>query len=236
MKSPSSKTIPAGYTLVEVLVSLTITALLITAAAAAWTWSRRRGEISLSTTNLHHLATANIAYAADHAGYFRPAQEPRNLRRWHGSRKKDSKKLRPEGGFLTPYLGSERRLETCPLLKKSLEGTASFEDGAGGYGYNATYIGGTPADIYSPAAMADIPFPSRTVMFTTSRIFQRGGHSGIPLFRTLLRAHPQRRSLIRTTTQCPLSGRWQSARGMVRWPGDTGGAVYFPGNKFLRRQ
>lgn len=190
MKASSHKPEAAGFTLVEVLVTLAITALLITAAIAALGWTRQRGEISVSTSNLHHLATANIAYAADHAGYFCPAQEPRNLRRWHGSRKKDSEEFEAEGGFLTPYLGNDRRLETCPLLKRALSGRSSFEDGAGGYGYNAAYIGGTPADTYSPVAMADVPFPGRTVMFTTTGFAKEDGIQEYPFSEPFYAATP----------------------------------------------
>lgn len=171
---------PRAFTLIEVLVTVVIVALLVTAGASAWAWSRRRGEISVSTSNLHHLATANLAYAADHAGYFCPAQEPLNLRRWHGSRKQDSDEFEATGGFLTPYLGNDRRLETCPLMKRALEGKASFEDGAGGYGYNATYIGGTPADAYAPACLGDVPYPSRTVMFTTTGFAREEGTQEYP--------------------------------------------------------
>ncbi len=169
-----------AFTLIEVLVTVVIVALLVTAGASAWGWSRNRGEISVSTANLHHLATANLAYAADHAGYFCPAQEPFNLRRWHGSRKQSSDEFEATGGFLSPYLGNDRRLETCPLMKRILVGKVSFEDGAGGYGYNATYIGGTPDDTYSPASLGDIPYPSRTVMFTTTGFSREEGTQEYP--------------------------------------------------------
>ena len=46
--------------------------------------------------------------------------------------------------------GAQRTLETCPLLLRVLDGAASFEEGSGGYGYNATYIGGMPGASFQP--------------------------------------------------------------------------------------
>jgi prepilin-type N-terminal cleavage/methylation domain-containing protein/prepilin-type processing-associated H-X9-DG protein len=180
-----------AFTLTEILLAVAIIGLLATAGIAALGWSKRRGDISVSTSNLHLLATANLAYASDHAGYFCPAHEPRNLRRWHGSRKKESDEFEPEGGFLTPYLGTDQRVKTCPLLKRALEGRSSFEDGAGGYGYNAIYIGGTPTDNYSPASLTDVPYPSRTVMFATTGFAKEEGVQEYPFAEPFYAPTPQ---------------------------------------------
>ena len=171
---------PRAFTLLELLLTVTIIAILATASAGLYRWSRTHACITLSSGNLHQLALANLNYAADHAGYFCPAQDERNLRRWHGSRTNIEEPFKPEGGFLTPYLGNDKRLETCPLLVRVLDGRASFEDGSGGYGYNATYIGGRPGDIYSPAALLDIESASRTIMFTTTGLSKADGIQEYP--------------------------------------------------------
>ncbi len=46
--------------------------------------------------------------------------------------------------------------------------------------YNATYIGGCPGDIYSPAALLDIEVPGRTVMFTTTALSRDEGLQEYP--------------------------------------------------------
>ncbi len=52
---------------------------------------------------------------------------------------------------------------------------SSFEEGTGGYGYNASYIGGTPGGKFDtttkiriPQRPANVTNPGRTVMFTTT--------------------------------------------------------------------
>jgi type II secretory pathway pseudopilin PulG len=169
-----------GITLVELMLSLAIVAVLTAAAAGAFHWMKTRAAISVSSNNLHQLVVANLAYAADHGGYYCPAQEPRNLRRWHGSRASTEEEFTPGDGFLTPYLGKDKKLETCPLLTKTLGEKKSFEDGAGGYGYNATYIGGRPSDIYSPVAVLDVEVPGRTMMFATTALSKEEGVQEYP--------------------------------------------------------
>jgi prepilin-type N-terminal cleavage/methylation domain-containing protein len=170
----------SGLTLIELMFSLAIVALLTTASLSLYRWSRMRAATSLSSQNLHQLVIANLTYASDNGGYFCPAQEPRNLRRWHGSRSNTEEEFKPEGGFLTPYLSKDRKLETCPLLLKYLKGGQSFEDGAGGYGYNAAYIGGRPGDAYAPVALLDLEAPGRTVMFTTTALSKEAGVQEYP--------------------------------------------------------
>jgi len=169
-----------GFTLIELMFAMAIVALLMTATLGLYRWSRTRAGITVSSNNLRQLVTANLGYAADHNGYFCPAQEPRNLKRWHGGRESTESPFEADKGFLTPYLGGDKRLETCPLLLEALDGEASFEDGAGGYGYNATYIGGRPGDAYSPIALLDLQVPGRTMMFATTGLSKEEGIQEYP--------------------------------------------------------
>ncbi len=175
-----TRTRVAAFTLVELMFALAIVAVLTVAGASLFHWGRLKAGIAVSTRNLRQLVTANLNYSADHEGYFCPAQEPRNLKRWHGSRRTVNDDFEPEGGFLTPYFGKDQRLETCPLLLRELKGTQSFEDGAGGYGYNATYLGGRPGDIYSPTSVRDVEVPYRTVMFATTAFSREQGVQEYP--------------------------------------------------------
>lgn len=156
----------SAFTLTELLVSLAIIAFLMVFALAGVQGVREKGEASQCTSNLRHLAAANLAYAAEHDGQYVAAQEPSNRIRWHGVRANLEAAFDPQLGPLAPYLGHDGRVKLCPTLRDALKGQLSFEDGCGGYGYNAVYIGGTPSDRYRAERLANVPHAARTVMFT----------------------------------------------------------------------
>lgn len=172
---------PAGFTLVEILI---VTVILVILAGLAYTGSRRMvtsARIAQSTTNLRQLAAANLGYLADH-GVYCPADDRFNNRRWHGARSSSGGRFDPTKGFLASYLGKSRQVTTCPLFRAMVEGSASFEDGTGGYGYNAAYIGGLPGGSFDrttylrkPQRPANVTNPARTVMFTTTAYARQGG-------------------------------------------------------------
>ena len=154
-----------AFTLIELLVVLVIVAVLATLSVEVASNVRDGSDAARCVANLRQLAAANLTYASEHAGQFVPAQEPENLIRWHGVRDGLAGKFDPTRGPLAAYLGEGRRVKTCPSLVRVLRGLASFEDGTGGYGYNAAYIGGTPADPFVAERIANIPAPARVVMF-----------------------------------------------------------------------
>lgn len=170
-----------GFTLVELLV---VVAILGTLAVLAFSGSRvliTRARIVESSANLRSLAVANTTYLADH-GVYCPADDSSNNRRWHGARRSKTDRFDPTKGFLAPYLGRSMRVSQCPLFRAMVEGSASFEDGTGGYGYNAAYIGGLPGgdvdrttQLRIPQRAANVPDPARTVMFTTTAYAVAGG-------------------------------------------------------------
>ena len=169
-----------AFTLLEILLTVTIIAILTLSVLGLYRWGRTRAGISVSSQNLHQLVLANLGYATDHSGYLCPAQESRNLLRWHGGRETTEVPFTPDKGFLTPYLGHDGRLETCPLLLHALKDGASFEDGAGGYGYNAAYLGGRPGATFAPIAFLDIEVPGRTIMFATTALAKDDGLQEYP--------------------------------------------------------
>jgi len=158
----------SAFTLIEMLVVISIIAMLSALVVPAVQTSLVRAKITESSSNIRQLALANLTYAVDHRGRFAPAQSRDNLVRWHGARPSGSEPFDPTTGYLAPYLGGTGAVKTCPLLQADVEGSDSWEDGTGGYGYNAAYIGGTPQDRYTPATVAAVPSPVRTVMFTTT--------------------------------------------------------------------
>lgn len=155
----------AAFTLIELLVSIAVLAVLSGLILAAVNAARNSADAAKCMGNLRQLASANLTYAAEHDGQYCPAQEPSNLVRWHGVRTGTNQTFDPTRGPLAPYLGESRKVKLCPALLRILRGNETFEDGTGGYGYNATYIGGTPADPFTPEWMVRIPQPTRVVMF-----------------------------------------------------------------------
>ncbi|MEO7098813.1 MAG: prepilin-type N-terminal cleavage/methylation domain-containing protein [Luteolibacter sp.] len=183
MKTDNNKRILRlpGFTLVEVLV---VVAIILVLAVLAFSGSRKlitSARIVESTENLRSLAIANTTFLADNGRYC-PADDRSNNRRWHGSRSSESGGFDATQGFLSPYLGKSKRVTICPLFRAMAEGSSSFEDGTGGYGYNAAYIGGLPGGAYDPATKlrisqmaANVTNPGRTVMFTTTAYARSSG-------------------------------------------------------------
>ncbi|MFV1994764.1 MAG: type II secretion system protein [Verrucomicrobiales bacterium] len=166
---PQHQSPASGFTMLEVVVTITILLVLGAIAAAGYERCKIQGKIGVSISNLRQLALANIAYASDNNGSYCPSQDKRNRIRWHGVRQGNS--FDPSRGFLAPYLGRSGRVKICPLFKDFITTADSWELGSGGYGYNAAYIGGSVArtgKYYLPEHINNVYYPSRTVMFTTS--------------------------------------------------------------------
>lgn len=164
-----------GFTLLELLVAMAIVAILVALALAGLKVAREKADDAQCMSNLRQLAQANLAYAAEHEGTFVPAQEPRNLTRWHGVRNGVGEPFNPTAGPLAPYLGTEGKVKLCPSFRDVLTGSKSFEEGTGGYGYNAVYIGGTPANAFAAERIANIPRPQATIMFSDAAFARQNG-------------------------------------------------------------
>ena len=169
-----------GFTLVELLVVIAIVGVLSAILLPVLAGAKLSGQVAASSNNLRELAAANLAYAADHGGVFCPAQEARNLVRWHGARTSANGAFDPTKGYLSPYLGNDGRVKIDPLFHDMITGAQSFENGTGGYGYNEWYVGGTPAAMYQPNRQADIFRPVQTVMFTTTAYANGSGVQEYP--------------------------------------------------------
>lgn len=167
-----------GLTVLELICVFSLISILTLVTIYATAWMQDQGAIGVSTAQLHHLVVANTGYAADHDGEFSPAMSRDNLTRWHGGRLSTEGEFDPQRGYLAPYLGGGRAIITCPLLKGSK--SASFEKGAGGYGYNATYIGGTPSTPHRGAIMQWLPGLGRVVMFATTALAVEDGIQEYP--------------------------------------------------------
>lgn len=168
-----------GFTLVELLVCIAIIATLsMIGFHVAGSAKLRANQVS-SSTNLRSLIVANMGYVSDHGTYC-PAQEKTNRVRWHGGRSGSGARFDPAEGFLSPYFGKSDRVGVCPQFRDHVKGGDSFENGSGGYGYNAVYIGGTPADPFVPEKPANVRHPARTLMFATTAFAKADGLQEYP--------------------------------------------------------
>jgi prepilin-type N-terminal cleavage/methylation domain-containing protein/prepilin-type processing-associated H-X9-DG protein len=164
-----------GFTLVELLVVVAVIGVLAAMILSTVASAREKGQAAQCTNNLRQLALAAVAYAAEHDGQYVPAQESSNNVRWHGVRNGTGEPFDPQKGPLAQYLGSEGRVKLCPTFREILKGSDTFEEGTGGYGYNATYIGGTPADPFQPERIANVPRAAGTVMFSDCAFARAAG-------------------------------------------------------------
>ena len=162
-----------AFTLLELLVVIAIIAILAALLLPAFRGIKLHSLAVRSSQNLRSLVAANIAFAADQ-GFYAPADDKWNNRRWHGARTSAGGKFDPTKGFLSPYFGKTGEVTRCPLFTQMMSGQQSFEDGTGGYGYNAAYIGGTPGWAWNSdgsrvsARPAQITHPALTLMFATT--------------------------------------------------------------------
>lgn len=178
---------PRAFSLVELLAVIAVIGVLAALLVPVLGATRLRARQAASASNLRQLAAATHAYIADNRGLFPPAMSFDNRTRWHGARASSSAPFDPAKGWLGPYLGQSGAVKMCPqfeTMDRAPE-SASFEAGAGGYGYNAAYLGGPAArgnadDPYRPARFALLPAPSRTLMFATTAFARSQGLQDYP--------------------------------------------------------
>ncbi|MFG0331373.1 MAG: type II secretion system protein [Phycisphaerales bacterium] len=159
----------AGFSLLESLMVCAIVAVLLGLLLPALLRARESARTAACASNIRQLSTANRAFAGDHRGDLAPGASDfrENLHRWHGSRSSVYEPFVPEGGALTPYLGGDGLVRSCPSFERvSREPGVDFEAGAGGYGYNMAYLGvGLDLDDAIGAPLSAITAPARTVEF-----------------------------------------------------------------------
>jgi prepilin-type N-terminal cleavage/methylation domain-containing protein len=141
-----------GFTLVELLVTVGIIAILGALLLPALSRARQQARQTQCINNLRQLYLANTMYADEHNGHYVTAAPDINVgfggrTRWHGERltADNSSDFDPKRGPLAEYL-PDARVKECPVFfefKRRGEVDNAFESGTGGYGYNAAYIGGT---------------------------------------------------------------------------------------------
>lgn len=178
-----------GFTLVELLVVISIIAVLLALLLPALSMARSQGRMAVCKSNIRQLVLANGGYAFENNNYYVPAAEDINannggLRRWHGSRASINESFNPLKGPLVKYL-SDGKVKECSEKKvffQSNKWDGSFEKGCGGYGYNMSYIGSrfghAGADWRNSYKMTakttDIQRAAETIMFSDCSLLQNG--------------------------------------------------------------
>ncbi len=146
-----------GFTLIELLVVVAIIALLVSLLLPSLGAARESGRQSVCASNLRQIQFANQLYAQDHGAYAPGAADRlANLERWHGTRKHAGDAFSPAGGALTAYISTSMweedpdrtghgAIRACPTFTPMLDSLRAdgrgFERSAGGYAYNAAFVG-----------------------------------------------------------------------------------------------
>ena len=176
-----------GFTLVELLVVIAIIALLMAILVPTLALARSGARKLVCKSNIRQILLANIGYATENDGYYVPAASRMwnlsdDLHRWHGVRPSKNEPFEPKHGRLAAYL-KNGEIKECPEkvdFSKNDDWNANFERGAGGYGYNMTYIGSRlwqSADVaaYTRTARAtEVARPAQTLMFADTAISNDG--------------------------------------------------------------
>ncbi len=175
------KTLRHAFTLVELLVTISIIALLLAILLPNLSSAREQARSAVCASNIRQLAIANTAYAIDNGDHLVPGARNflANLHRWHGTRSAVNEPFEPDQGPLVRYLTADGRIRDCPTFRNRIESAATaFELGNGGYGYNNAFLGRqlkqvtdtlyTVATDRSGVSLTRVRTPAATLMFADS--------------------------------------------------------------------
>ncbi len=191
-----------AFTLIEILVVISVIALLVSILVPSLNRAKELAQMAVCAVSARGLVLANDIYASENGDHYALAAEDIDIDlgdmhgghyRWHGYRDKAGDKFDPMRGPLREYMPKE--LKECPTFSRMEnqfdDDQERFERGAGGYGYNAGYIGGR-YDLYDPyswdfsiwgeastysAKTSEVTRPAETVMFTDAAMVKNEGSS-----------------------------------------------------------
>ena len=152
----------SGFTLVELMVVVSVISVLITLMVPALSKTQEAAHSIKCRSNLRQMAIAAAVYVEDHNGRYPKAQEGGNIT-WEISRVTVSGVDRLVPGELWEGHGTIE-IQQCP----SYHGPDNwvFDSPYSGYNYNTSYIGhGMGEDISEPVRESQIRNPKETALF-----------------------------------------------------------------------
>lgn len=177
-----------AFSLVELLVVVTIIALLVSILLPSLNRAKREVKNVNCQSNVRQLGLANFGYALENEGRLVPAAKDIHLshnghHRWHGYREHANDPFYPLRGPLASYL-ADGEVKQCPSFTEFYTGpvqSESYEKGNGGYGYNLVYLGSQnwKPGLYMAQANArttmleEIGSPAGTLMFADTAILHQ---------------------------------------------------------------
>ena len=170
----------AAFTLIELLVVIAILGVLSGLLLPAIMAARESARQTACSNNLRQLYMATEMYIGRYNGWFPQAATMDNLYRWHGAREALDDPWDMTQGPLYPFL-QEERIHECPTIGGlDMTTPGAFELGAGGYGYNSQYVGGTPSmdfeQSHMPANISRIRDTTKTFLFGDSAFLDGEGN------------------------------------------------------------
>jgi prepilin-type N-terminal cleavage/methylation domain-containing protein/prepilin-type processing-associated H-X9-DG protein len=176
-----------AFTLIEMLVVISVIALLIAIILPSLNAVKASGKSVVCRSNIRQLTIANTGYASDNNGQYVLAARDifgANNHRWYGVRDNSTDPFDTKRSALFPHLGSE--VMDCPAKRRFKELSpleAQYDAGAGGYGYNSIYIGSKicktdyeDISCKDSARENEARNPSKTLMFADTAMAHDGDY------------------------------------------------------------
>ena len=162
------------FTLIELLIVISIIALLAGMLMPALGTAKEKGQSNACINNLRQLSSSALMYADENRGVMSPCSNGSsccNGRTWTGDRASNQRRtdLRTKG-LITRYIGDDLETKICPSVNAQVKqqlALAPTDSGycrGGGYGLNANF--GWSGGVGKPVTVGRIVSPGSKIMFS----------------------------------------------------------------------